>query len=139
MEVDDLLKQKLRGRNLRATTARLQLLSAVKNYGAAMPFGEVQNSLSQLDRVTLYRTLNTLLENGILHIAANKNQEDYFALCSDTCTSQNHQHNHAHFECTNCQEISCVRLNTAVHIDLPNYQITGIEILVTGICKKCVR
>ena len=61
------IKKLLRTRNLKATELRLVLLKIISSFNKAVSYQEIQNSLIKFDRVTLYRTLNTFVERGILH------------------------------------------------------------------------
>jgi Fur family ferric uptake transcriptional regulator len=61
------IKKLLKTRNLKATELRMALLEIMSNLGKAVSYQEIQNSLIKFDRITLYRTLNTFIERGILH------------------------------------------------------------------------
>ncbi|GLR15432.1 Fur family transcriptional regulator [Portibacter lacus] len=133
-ELKDLLNQ----RNLKATPARLQILSLVQNYDGAVPFGEIQSHLGELDRTTIFRTINALLQNGLIHKTQFGNAETYFAMCPKTCSEQGHQHQHVHFKCTNCEVVSCEDLSSNPRIEIPNFQIDKVDIILTGVCNRCL-
>ena len=94
------IKELLHKRELKATNSRIDLLSNLDKFGSAMPYSAIQKSLKGRDRVTLYRTLQTLSDKGIIHKAATIDNEDYYAICGLSCTSQDHVHNHVHFKCS---------------------------------------
>ena len=131
------LKSVLAKRGLKATSARIEVLELLNNHPYATPFQTIQSNLNKLDRVTLYRTIQALLEKGIIHKAFTDQNVTYYALCGDTCTSESHAHNHVHFKCTNCNKVSCEDLNEVIKITLPNFQIHNTQINLTGICKNC--
>ena len=54
------IKELLNERKLKATNSRVSLLHNILNYGSAMPYSAIQKALKSTDRVTLYRTLQTL-------------------------------------------------------------------------------
>lgn len=137
MEDNTNLAEILRERNLKATTTRLEVLSVISDYNRAIPFSEIQNALHNFDRVTLYRTLHALLENGIIHKALTNQKETYFALCSNKCSSDYHNHNHIHFKCSNCQAVTCVRPDRPITFSIPDHSIENFEIEVTGVCASC--
>lgn len=130
-------QNRLRARNLKATTTRLAVLSALANSTQAMPQSAIQQALSSVDRVTLYRTIQALTESGIIHKAMVEEGETYYALCSPKCTPEQHQHKHIHFKCTQCQQVTCVRANQAIHLTIPGHQIHDFDITATGICEAC--
>ncbi|MDO6738866.1 Fur family transcriptional regulator [Wenyingzhuangia sp. 2_MG-2023] len=128
----------LRDRNLKATPKRLELLSVVAKYNSAIPYSELQKSLHHFDRVTLYRTLNALLDGGIVHKASVSNEEVYYAMCKHYCSSEGHHHKHVHLKCKECLEVSCVEAKNTIVIDIPNVEIDNVEIEVQGTCSKCL-
>jgi Fur family ferric uptake transcriptional regulator len=127
----------LRNRNLKATATRMDVLSVISNFDKAVSHTEIQNRLKDFDRVTLYRTLGALVENGIIHKAMADELETYYALCNNNCTSHHHNHKHIHFKCLQCNAVSCVSLADSISISLPGYIIERIEIEASGICKSC--
>lgn len=131
------LKDLLAGRALKATPGRLELLSLIEQYNSAMPFSQIQARLKKVDRVTLYRTIQSLLDKGIIHKAMTDDKETFYALCGTTCSSHDHVHNHVHFKCNNCERISCEKLENEVTISLPDFVIASTQIHLTGICRNC--
>ena len=128
----------LRDRNLKATPKRLELLSVVANYHTAIPYSELQKELHHFDRVTLYRTINALLDSGIIHKASVSSDEVYYAMCKEYCTSECHNHKHVHFKCLECLEVSCVDVTNPIQIQIPNTIVKQVEIEVSGVCSKCI-
>lgn len=131
------MSELLRGRNLKATTTRLQVLEAISNYKKAIPLSKIQNELHDFDRVTLYRTIQILMENGIIHKALTEEKETFYALCSTSCSSHLHNHNHIHFKCSQCHAVTCVQANTPISFTIPGHTIETFEIEVTGKCISC--
>lgn len=127
----------LRDRKLKVTPTRLRLLEIISEFNHAIPYSEILKELGDVDRVTLYRSLNTLIEKGIVHKASSSGDEIYYAICSCNCTSEQHQHNHIHFKCTNCNTVSCLHTNTPLNISIPGYQINNVEIEANGLCQAC--
>ncbi|MGY5353958.1 Fur family transcriptional regulator [Wenyingzhuangia sp. IMCC45467] len=127
----------LRDRNLKATPKRLELLRVIANYNSAIPYSEIQKMLKHFDRVTLYRTLNAMLDSGIIHKASVSTDEVYYAMCKEYCTSECHNHKHVHFKCIECLEVSCVDVTNPIQVQIPNVVIKQVEIEVSGVCEKC--
>lgn len=131
------LKVVLRKGELKVTTKRLDVLYIISNYEKAIPYSLLQSSLKDFDRVTLYRTIQALTENGIIHVAMQDDQETFYALCSSRCNAHQHHHNHIHFKCTICSTVSCIHLNKAIEFQIPNYLIDTVSVEVTGTCELC--
>ena len=60
------IRELLQKRKLKVTPARVTLLSEMEKYGSAMSHSTIQNQMKPIDRVTLYRTIETLKENNHL-------------------------------------------------------------------------
>ena len=130
-------KDLLNKRDLKATSHRLNLLLTMSAYKTAIPYSAIQKSMKSSDRVTLYRTLESLKDQGIIHKAFQENNEIYYAICGDKCDKEKHQHNHIHFRCTQCESVTCEHPTSKFNISIPDYQISKIEIHLEGICKSC--
>ncbi len=127
----------LRNRNLKATPIRLELLSTIAEFDKAIPYSEIQNTLQNFDRVTLYRTINALLENGIIHKAMADEKDTFYAMCSTHCNAQRHNHRHIHFKCMHCETVSCVAVEASTELDIPGHIVNELRIEASGICASC--
>ncbi len=128
----------LHDRGLKATAPRLKLLGAIDAYEAAMPYSEIQETMQSIDRVTLYRTLDSLLNKGVIHKAYESGNKVYYAICDHYhCSEAAHQHDHLHFKCTQCESVTCETPDKALQIALAGYKIHQISISLEGICKQC--
>ncbi len=138
MEKEALFSHKvLKNRKLKLTPTRVDLLEYMNDYKTAVPASSIQKEFINNDRVTLYRTIQTLLEKGIIHKAYVNSEETYYALCGTNCTSHKHIHNHVHFKCISCEAVTCEHLSKEVEIVLPDFNIQQISINLTGLCKSC--
>lgn len=131
------IKDFLRDRSLKATPIRVELLTLLGKQDSALPYSEIQKQLKGFDRVTIYRTINALMEAGILHKASQSEGETYYALCASGCSGSCHRHEHIHFKCTLCKEVSCVNIKHPIDISIPNHSIQEVSVEVSGICPKC--
>ena len=132
------IKELLQKRKLKATPTRVNLLSKMVGHGSAMSHSAIQKKMNPIDRVTLYRTIETLKEKGIIHKVFQENNETYYAICGNSCDEHNHHHEHIHFKCLSCNTITSEDLLTNVNIALPNYLIQKVSINIEGTCKKCI-
>lgn len=128
--------------DLRHTESRNAVLTYFLSKNFALAYSDIEQQLTQskqFDRVTIYRTLKTFVEKGILHKVLDDEANSKYALCqAPACDNHHHNHNHIHFKCDSCGETKCVNEVIIPHITLPKeYQITEINILVNGFCEKC--
>jgi Fur family ferric uptake transcriptional regulator len=89
------------------------------------------------DRVTVYRTLKTFLDKGMIHKVLDDGGALKYALCH-YCQGENHQHDHVHFKCAVCGETSCLDDVYVPRVNLPEgYQVAEVNLLVQGVCARC--
>jgi len=93
----------------------------------------------QYDRVTIYRTLQTFLERGIIHNIPSTDNMVRYALCNEACITTGHHHdNHVHFRCDQCGKTVCLDDVNIPAVNLPKgYTMKEINMVVNGICKSC--
>ncbi len=132
------LKETLKLYNLRTTTCREEVLSTFMTRKIALSHGDVEGAMGEnYDRVTIYRTLKTFLEKGIIHKVLDDEGMRY-ALCSHHCSEENHQHEHVHFKCNNCGKTNCIDNLHIPPVNLPlGYHAESVNLLIQGICPNC--
>lgn len=127
----------LKAHNLKATKNRQKVLEIFSKDGTAVSKHIFEQKLS-LDRSTIYRTLKSFEENGLIHRVHDSSDIIKYALCSHQCEDDNHQHDHIHFECENCGNTTCVEDIKTPDIKLPEgYTSNQITLFIKGICKNC--
>ncbi len=122
----------------RMTSGRVNVLAVLLSEQQAITHREIAQRLpgkTQLDRVTLYRVLEWLYNNHLIHKVISDDRVWRF--------HSNHRlylHQHAHFKCTSCAQVICLDNLPAEHDwSLPSgYQFQEIELTVKGLCSKCV-
>lgn len=98
----------LRRKNLSITESRKKILSLFLKEGDALTHGDIEHKAGEkFDRVTVYRTLQTFVEKGIVHTIPTADNTILYALCKD-CTEGHHHDDHVHFVCTNCGITTCL-------------------------------
>lgn len=129
----------LKDYNLRQTDCRNEILDVFLDKGFALSHGDVENKISEdFDRVTVYRTLKTFVQRGIIHKVLDDSGSIKYALCNNHCTSDQHHHDHVHFKCVNCGQTNCIEDVEVPAIDLPKgYTPLETNLLIQGICAKC--
>lgn len=133
--MENLLKIK----GLRVTSFRLNVLDVFSRYSNAIDVALIEDSLENFDRITLYRTLKTFIEKGLIHEIVMPGDIKKLALCKDECHSHDHEHNHQHlhFRCDNCEEVFCLEIKNFPEIKYPKFKITNLEFQGSGLCSEC--
>lgn len=129
----------LRDFQMRSTPVRQEILGLflAKNY--ALSHHDIETEVSNsLDRVTVYRTLKTFLDKGLIHKVLDDEGSLKYALCNAACTTAEHHHDHVHFKCTRCGQTNCLEDVDLPGVKLPRgYQMEAVNVLVQGICDRC--
>jgi len=138
----DSVSQILAGRTLKKTPGRLKVLSVLSAHvGRGLSELELEQLVvPKMDRVTIYRTLNTFLENHIVHKISDDEGVTRYALCASDCGhAQHHEHDHVHFKCDTCKTTECLEHALAdATITLPaGYELKDRNFLIVGRCAKC--
>ncbi|MEM1121384.1 MAG: transcriptional repressor [Bacteroidota bacterium] len=133
---------------LRATSTRRRVLEkfilagnqALSSYELENTFKEevASQGAEKIDRITLYRTLKTFEEVGIIHQAVDISGKSKYALCSADCSMHSHDDHHAHFFCKKCEKTVCLDEVKIPKVNLPqNFQLEDSQLVLSGICNKC--
>ena len=133
--VDKILKRN----RLSVTDSRKKILELFQDNQRALAHNEIDEKTGEkFDRVTIYRTLQTFVEKGILHTIPTPDNSVLYALCKDECTSGHHHDNHVHFVCDNCNTTYCLDSVVTPEVNLPQgFKPTLIDVVVTGRCNNC--
>lgn len=90
---------------------------------------------SQMNKTTIYRILDKLEHDGVVHSFLGVNGLKWYAKCHH-CSSHNHVDAHPHFQCQSCGKLDC--LDTDVSIpSIPGRKIAFAQVLLVGECDKC--
>ena len=135
--LDDKARDMLKRAKLYCTEARVAILRALLE--TARPLRQDQittpSARKTFNKVTVYRTLESLVEAGLVHRAFTYKRTWYFEL-ADHCTE--HQC-HPHFTCTSCGVTHCL-----TDISLPmariadkGFVISRQQVRLEGLCPAC--
>lgn len=128
----------LRLSKLSITDTRVKILELFMNSNGALEHSSFEKLAGQsFDRVTVYRTLQTFLDKGIIHSIPTTDTSIRYALCKSDCSEHDHHDHHVHFKCEECGTTTC--LDTDVpDIQLPKgYAMHNVDVVVSGVCKQC--
>ena len=131
----------LKEHGLKKTSIRMQVIDCLRKYDYALSQPELEEKFEQeVDRVTLYRTLNSLEEKGVLHRVFDVDGVAKYAICKETCTVNHHEDEHIHFHCLQCKSIFCIDIDERPRFILPQgYSIHQLNLQVQGYCLQCNR
>ncbi|MDX2116318.1 MAG: Fur family transcriptional regulator [Planctomycetota bacterium] len=136
----DFWRSRLREAGLRVTGARVDILRIL--HGAPLPLtaGEAFAAIEALgpaDRVTVYRTLNSLVESGIAHRVDPGDRVWRYGLVAGE------HHHHAHFVCDACGELRCLS-DAMITVSMKGrekpdrFKITQQDVYLHGTCETCL-
>ena len=129
----------LRRNSLSVTESRKKILNLFLNVSGALAHGDIERKAGEkFDRVTVYRTLQTFVEKGIIHTIPTTDNSVRYALCKDNCTEGHHHDNHVHFICLKCGATLCLEEVVVPEIKMrKGFSVNEIEVVVKGICLDC--
>lgn len=129
----------IRATGARVTPARVRVLAALGGAKGPLSHGEIedllrQQALPEMDRVTLYRVLEWLVESGLAHRATNARGIFCFTLAR---TSVEHER-HMHFRCTECGKVVCLDEPPPPPPKLPaGFHLSSVALDIRGECPEC--
>jgi Fur family ferric uptake transcriptional regulator len=134
-QINDILKKS----QLSVTDSRKKILELFLNSNGALAHGDIEKKTGEkFDRVTVYRTLQTFLDKGIIHTIPTAENSVRYALCIDNCSEGHHHDNHVHFVCSKCNNTICLPHITIPQVSLPDgFRPSESQMVVTGVCKEC--
>ncbi|MCO5236905.1 MAG: transcriptional repressor [Chitinophagaceae bacterium] len=133
--IEDLLRKN----QLSVTDSRREILELFLQSDSALAHHDIESGTDEkYDRVTVYRTLQTFMEKGIIHTIPSADNSVKYALCKDNCEEGHHHDDHVHFICIKCGTTICLEEVHVPEIRLPEgYQSRQTEVVISGLCKTC--
>jgi Fur family peroxide stress response transcriptional regulator len=131
----DGIKDFLSDHSIKPSIQRVKIYQFLLNNKIHPTADEIYNRLNDelitLSKTTVYNTLHLFVDKGVvlpIHIEGNE-------VRYDADFSQ-----HAHFKCYGCGMVYDLNLNlnTQVISELKNFEIKDIQVLMSGLCDKCV-
>jgi Fur family ferric uptake transcriptional regulator len=122
----------------RNTTAKSAILGIIKNSKVALSHAEIQKLNQDLcDRVTIYRILDRLVTEDVIHKIATPDGTVKYASCHHNHDNHQHIHNHVHFSCEKCLSVTCMdSVNPSYKIP-DNYLVKEVNFTLSGLCPNC--
>lgn len=132
----DLARDRIRGVGARVTAPRVHVLATLLAASRALSHHDIEQTLgtARLDRVTLYRVLEWLVDEGLAHRISSADRVWRFSIAGEAHDT------HAHFQCSRCTKVLCLDELTARNFPLPlplGCRAERTEVTVTGVCADC--
>jgi len=128
----------IRTAGARATPARVRVLDLLHRANRALSHQDIESGLGSaaLDRVTIYRVLDWLVETGLAHKTVDARRISRFS----PATLQAQHDSHAHFRCDRCGRVFCLDAALPAPPRLPaGFRIRQLDLSVRGDCAQCVQ
>ncbi len=124
--------------NVKKTASRVAIIQALQSSPIPLSEQEIKNIMGELyNRITFFRTVQTLEESGIIHRIVVDNTLVKYAL-NNYEKMNTHQANHVHFYCIKCKSLICMEnIQTQNYILPEGYSSIQCDVVIKGICKKC--
>lgn len=129
----------LKRNGLSVTEGRKKILELFLETEGALAHADIEkNTDAAFDRVTVYRTLQTFVDKGIIHQIPTTDNSILYALCRHNCAQGHHHDNHVHFICDSCDKTICLDDVTVPAVKLPDgFEPSHAAMIVSGVCSDC--
>lgn len=132
------IESSLQKSNIRPTAMRILVYKFLLENVAAKRLTDIENHFVKSDRTTLYRTIKTFEDKGIVHQIDDGTGTAKYALCEEGCNCEIETDLHLHFHCNVCDETICLTDHKIPHINLPEgFTAENANLVIKGVCDKC--
>lgn len=137
--MSETIRNILKRNHMSITDSRVQILGLFYSNEGALAHADIEKKTSDaIDRVTIYRTLQTFEEKGLIHSIPTADNSVKYALCKEQCEDGHHHDNHVHFICDECGKTICLDDVLVPEVKLPKgFQVQQSNMVVNGICGDC--
>ncbi|MFH2061309.1 MAG: transcriptional repressor [Pseudomonadota bacterium] len=127
---------------LEPTEKRLRVLEIIGNNAFPLSASDIHDTLDRnkpINRVTVYRILDLLVDNEIIERISTGGRSAYYGLAPN-----DHHQAHPHFYCKSCGQMDCLSPD-ALTIKMNNVgqtfpgRVDKLEMRLDGICKNCLK
>ena len=127
----------IRATGVKVTPARMRVLELLNGAGRPLSHSDIECALvaRPIDRVTLYRVLDSLVASALALKAVDTRGVYHYS-----AAAAHHRHsNHVHFHCTGCGGSFCLDAKPPSAPKLPRgFQLSAIAFELRGKCKSCI-
>ena len=131
------IEKTLKNAGLRTTRQRKVILELLLSCGSPLSHAEILSKIEEhLDRVTLYRTLETLRKVGIVHQV--QGIDGVWRFCAHGDGTEGCPGDHPHFLCVECGRMFCLAGQKMPRVKVPSgVEVEGKQFVVYGRCGEC--
>lgn len=138
----DAAQARLRQLGARVTQPRVAILACLIDAQAPLTHQEVIDRLpadGDVDRVTVYRVLDWLVDQGLAQKRAGNDRVFRFTLLEHEAARAEVHRQHSHFHCTRCDRTFCLEsAGKSVAPKVPSgFAVEHVELTVNGVCAEC--
>ncbi|NSX05335.1 Fur family transcriptional regulator [Cupriavidus gilardii] len=142
----DAAQERLRALGARVTQPRVCILACLIDSGLPLTHQAVIDRLpggaDAIDRVTVYRVLDWLVEQGLAQKRAGNDRVFRFSLIEHEAARAEVHRRHSHFHCSRCDRTFCLDAESAPPRQaaprVPSgFAVEHVELTVNGICAEC--
>jgi len=130
------ITNKLKNNNIRLSHQRLKVLEYLDQNRIHPTVEQIyyglHDEIPTLSKTTIYNTLNTLTEAGLVKVLTIEDNETRYDIRTDA---------HGHFKCTACESIYDFEVNMdSIEIKgLDGFKIYSRDMYFSGICPECMK
>jgi Fur family ferric uptake transcriptional regulator len=122
---------------IRKTQALKSLMEQFEKQSSAISTIQLIKLLdSKFNKTTIYRVLDKLEQDGVLHSFLGNNGIKWYAKCQG-CSKSNHKDVHPHFQCVSCGKMDCLHIKVDLPL-FPNRKTLSTHVLIKGECESCL-
>ena len=132
------IERKLDSNGIRPTAMRILIYKYMAEKNNALALADVEHAFQKAERTTLYRTIKTFEEKGVVHQIDDGTGVLKYALCEPGCNCEIDRDLHLHFHCNSCDKTICLTQHKIPHSNLPEgFMAEDANLVVKGICDSC--
>lgn len=131
----DDLEKALKSKNINLSYQRLKVLEYLHNNRCHPTvdqiFAYLHKSIFTLSKTTVYNTLKTLTDAGMVRVITIEDNETRYDIEVE---------DHGHFKCESCRTIYnfSIDINSLTSKELNNFKINDKNVYFKGICPRCL-
>lgn len=123
-------------RNTKSVKTLLHIFKQNNNDFAITVVDLVEQLKKEMNKTTVYRILQRLEDNGVVHSFTGKDGLKWYAKCKG-CSSESHEDIHPHFQCKVCGKTKCISMDIPMP-SISKHKVDTVEFLLIGQCEDCL-
>ena len=128
MEIQEIQNRLTQARH-KLTTPRKLIAVWISQHKGTFSVSEIRKNLTELDKVTVYRTLELFCSLDLIHGVITLHGEQHFEI------HEQKQHHH-HIICEGCEKNECVPCEIPTK-KIPSFKKIHHSLVFTGLCNSC--